>query len=81
MIKTINVTHKKKFDFVLDGVENMLEKGEITGYQHFLLFPQCFQKLSLADSLKMGIVSYRVKGGIDTSKNQCRCKDTFKFRP
>ena len=29
--------------FVLNGVENILGKGENAGNQHFLLFPQCFQ--------------------------------------
>ena len=27
-------------------VENIVGKGENAGYQHFLLFPQCFQKYS-----------------------------------
>ena len=31
---------------VFERVENMAGKGENTGYQHFLLFPQCFQKPS-----------------------------------
>ena len=26
-----------------DGLENIVGKGESTGYQHFLLFSQCFQ--------------------------------------
>ena len=26
-------------------VENIVGKGENTGYQHFLLFPQCFTKV------------------------------------
>ena len=30
-------------------------KGENAGYQHFLLFPQCFQKLSFREVLKVGI--------------------------
>ena len=30
--------------FALGRVENIVEKGENAGYQHFLLFPQCFQK-------------------------------------
>ena len=30
--------------FAFDKVENIVEKGENAGYQHFLLFPQCFQK-------------------------------------
>ena len=28
-------------------------KGENAGYQHFLLFPQCFQKASFSESLKI----------------------------
>ena len=32
--------------FVLGRIENILGKGENAGYQHFLLFPQCFQKFS-----------------------------------
>ena len=34
-----------------DRVENMVGKGENAGYQHFLLFPHCFQKPSLSGSL------------------------------
>ena len=30
--------------FVFDRVENIVGRGEKAGYQHFLLFPQCFQK-------------------------------------
>ena len=30
-------------------VENTVEKGEITHYKQFLLFPQCFQKTYIAD--------------------------------
>ena len=37
----INVTEKLKC--VLGRVENIVGKGENAGYQHFLLFPQCFQ--------------------------------------
>ena len=29
--------------------ENPMEDGEIAGYEHFLLFPQCFQKTRTAD--------------------------------
>ena len=43
-----------------DRVENIVVKGENAGYyQHFLLFPQCFQKASFLWSLKVGIVWYR----------------------
>ena len=30
--------------FCFNRVENFVRKGEIAGYQHFLLFPQCFQE-------------------------------------
>ena len=38
----INVTERLKF--VLGRAENIVGKGENAGYQHFLLFLQCFQK-------------------------------------
>ena len=44
----INVT--QKLNFYLGRVENIAGKGENAGYQHFLLFPQCFQKLSFSGS-------------------------------
>ena len=40
--KKTNVTQKWKF--ILGRVENIVGKGENAGYQHFLLFPRCFQK-------------------------------------
>ena len=46
----------KKTIFVFDRVENIVGKGENAGYQHFLLFPQCFQKASFQRSVKVGIV-------------------------
>ena len=55
----INVTVKSKF--VLGRVENIVGKGENAGYQHFLLYPKCFQKTSFSGSFKVGIVWYRVK--------------------
>ena len=33
-----------------DEVENIVGKGEIARYEQFLLFPQCFQKLSVVDA-------------------------------
>ena len=50
----INLT--EKFNFVLVKVENIVGKGENAGNQHFLLFPQCFQKASSSELLKVGIV-------------------------
>ena len=38
----INATETLKL--VLGRIENVLGKGENAGYQHFLLFPKCFQK-------------------------------------
>ena len=38
----INVTEKQKF--FLGWLENIVGKFEDAGYQHFLIFPQCFQK-------------------------------------
>ena len=32
--------------YAKDMVENIVGKRENAGYQHFLLFPQCFQKAS-----------------------------------
>ena len=51
----------RKLKFVLGKVENTVGKGENAGYQHFLLFPQCFQKFSFPEVLKVGIVWERVK--------------------
>ena len=45
-----------KLKFVLGKVENIVGKGENAGYQHFQLFPQCFQKASCKWLLKVGIV-------------------------
>ena len=42
----INVT--KKLKFVVGRIENIVGKGENAGYQHFLLFPKCFQKSSFS---------------------------------
>ena len=50
----INLNKKSKP--VLGRVENIVGKGENAGYQHFLLFQQCFQKVSLVMLLKGGIV-------------------------
>ena len=46
----------KKLKFDMGRVENIVGKGENAGYQHFLLFPQCFQKATFAGLLKFGIV-------------------------
>ena len=43
---------------VSERIENIVEKEENAGYQHFLLFPQCFQKPGL---LKLKILFSRVE--------------------
>ena len=52
--KKVNVNQKSKFAF--GRLENFVGKGENAGYQHFLLFTQCFQKGTFSGSLKVGIV-------------------------
>ena len=54
----INVTETQKL--FLKWVENIAEKGENAGYQHFHLFPQRFQKASFLRLLKVGIVWERI---------------------
>ena len=53
------VSHTLKF--VLGKVENIVGKGENAGHQHFLLFPQCFQKPCFSELLTVGIVWQSVK--------------------
>ena len=38
----------EKLKLVLERVENIVGQGENAGYQHFLLFPKCFQKISFS---------------------------------
>ena len=52
--KKINATGKLKFGVWM--VENIFGKGENAGYQHFLLFPKCFQEPPSSGSVKVGIV-------------------------
>ena len=65
--KILNVTKLKAFVddkltvarmmiFLFDKVENTVGKGENAGYQHFLLFLECFPKLCSYGSLRVGIV-------------------------
>ena len=70
----INVTEKLKFVFGI--VENIVRKGENAGYQHFLLFPQCFQKALYTGSLKVVIVWSKVKDQILLHMYFCMCRGT-----
>ena len=51
-----NLNLNRKLKFPLGRVENIVGKGENAGYQHFLLFSQCFQKASFLGSVKVGTV-------------------------
>ena len=55
----INMTQKLKVD--LGREENIVGKRENADYQHFLLFPQRFQKASFSRSLKVMIVWKELK--------------------
>ena len=46
----------QKLKFRLGKVENIVGKGENAGFQHFLLFQLCFQKLSFPEVIEVGIV-------------------------
>ena len=55
-MQTKKINLNKNQNFLGGRVENIVGKGENDGYQHFLLFPQCFQKPSQSWSLKVRIV-------------------------
>ena len=42
------VNMNETFNFVLGNFENIVGKGENASYQHFLLFPQCFPKITFS---------------------------------
>ena len=46
----------KKPKFTFGRVENIVGKGENAGYQHYLLFPICFQKHTFSGLLQVEIV-------------------------
>ena len=54
------MTEKINRNLSSEGWNTVREKKENAGYQHFLLFPHCFQKLSSSRLLKVGIVWERV---------------------
>ena len=45
--------------FFCEIIENIMGKGENAGYQHFLLFPKCFEKDFLSRASKGVILSYK----------------------
>ena len=52
----MNCDLKSFLRFVFGRVENIVRKGENTGYHYFLLFPHCVQKVSFSGALKVRIV-------------------------
>ena len=52
-----------------DSIENIVGKGENAGYQHFLLFPQCFLKPFSSGESKFVICV--VKGSMDPRHMTC----------
>ena len=50
----LNVTQNVKV--VFHRIESIVGKEENAGYQHFLLFPQCFQKAFSSSASKVVIV-------------------------
>ena len=46
---------------LFDRVEIIVGRGENAGYQHFLLFLQCFQKQSLSGSLKVRLTGKELR--------------------
>ena len=52
----LNIYVPENWKFVLGRIESIVRKGENAGYQHFLLFPQSFQKALSSGSLKVGNV-------------------------
>ena len=49
---------------VFNRIENIVGKGENAGYQHFLRYPQCFQKACFSGASKGVTVWEWVKFGI-----------------
>ena len=45
-----NLKVYQELKFVVGRVENIVGKWEDSGYQHFLIFPQCFQMSSFLGS-------------------------------
>ena len=58
---------------VHDSIESIVGKGENAGNQHFLLLPQCLQKIISLELLKVGIMSLWERGKITPySERHCR---------
>ena len=62
-----------------DRVENIVGKGEIAHYEQFLLFPQCFQKLSVVDASKQ--VSVELKTLWDSLPEDRNRRNASNYNP
>ena len=51
-----NLIVNQMMKIVIHTVENTVDKGENAGYQHFHLYPPCFQKASFSWPLKVDTV-------------------------
>ena len=62
----------KKLNLSLESVENIVGKAENADYQHFILFPQCFQKASILGSLKVRIANKiaNIAGKVENDSNK-----------
>ena len=58
-------------------VENTVGNGEITRYEQFLLFPQCFYKACFPEASKGVIVWQWVKNVFHFTNNICSHKQGF----
>ena len=58
--RKMNVSNKNEICFGKGG-KHCGKRKKNAGYQHFLLFPQCFQNTTFTRSLKVRIVWKRVK--------------------
>ena len=65
---------------VFDRVENNVGKRENASYQHFLLFPQCFQKVSFPEASNGVIVWERVNSYLLANKDFSRSIDLFQLK-
>ena len=65
-----NVT--KKLEFVMWMVEKLMGKVEKSGYQHFLLFWQCFKKAPSQRHLKSGLCG-------EESRDKFHCLSIYQF--
>ena len=52
-LQTTILSHAQMVRFVFYQKENIVGNGENAGNQHFVLFPQCFQKVSSSESMKI----------------------------